>query len=407
MKELESIKLRLSNKDPEIRINALFDAYEYDTEGINLVIQALADESRKVRQAALIFLAESKREIARQALWNYLPFSKMQCLYTIDQFKFDSFNTEQFHPDYFAIANYNNTLVSYWDTAYKASGVAVWDLKTGNLQKNCYLMAHEFGLGQNGKVFITSFQDLLYVFESKTLEQINNDRYQFMCDGCQPEVGAFAVCATKKPLIAKGDHMGGRGNLEIWNYQTFSLSLNYEFEHLLFFPFNSDLYHEDTRKSSLFFTPDGDFLIASFLAQEQRSLIKIWDTETTELVQTVESLSKLTITSVGMHPDGTIIACGIREGKVCAWELQTDKIIYSNEEMSPCILSDDGRVLIYATDKHEIVVRDLVSEQELCRLTGHNAPIAYITLSTDYEFIASYSTDKQIKIWGMANLDLK
>lgn len=69
--------------------------------------------------------------------------------------------------------------------------------------------------------------------------------------------------------------------------------------------------------------------------------------------------------------------------------------------MCPCILSNNGRVLIYATAKYEIVVRDLVKEQELCRLTGHKAPIAYLTLSEDYEFIASYSTDRQIKIWGI------
>ena len=70
-------------------------------------------------------------------------------------------------------------------------------------------------------------------------------------------------------------------------------------------------------------------------------------------------------------------------------------------EMCPCILSDNGRILIYATANYKIVVRDLVKEQELCRLTRHKAPIAYLALSEDYEFIASYSTDRQIKIWGI------
>ena len=69
-------------------------------------------------------------------------------------------------------------------------------------------------------------------------------------------------------------------------------------------------------------------------------------------------------------------------------------------------MGKNGRVLIYATANYEIVVRDLVEEQELCRLTGHNAPIAYLSLSKNYEFIASYSTDRQINIWGMANSSL-
>lgn len=45
--------------------------------------------------------------------------------------------------------------------------------------------------------------------------------------------------------------------------------------------------------------------------------------------------------------------------------------------MSPCILSTDGRVLIYATAKHEIVIRDLVADRELVTLQGHKTAIAY------------------------------
>ena len=92
------------------------------------------------------------------------------------------------------------------------------------------------------------------------------------------------------------------------------------------------------------------------------------------------------------------------EDKLCVWELQSDRIIYSVNEVSPCILSTDGRVLIYATANHEIVMRDLVGDRDLCRLQGHDAPIAYLALSEDRQFLASYSTDRQIKIWGIPNL---
>ena len=62
---------------------------------------------KEVRQSALLLLSKSEAEITKQALWNYLPFSKMQCLHTITEFKFNSFDTK-YHPDYFAIANYDN-----------------------------------------------------------------------------------------------------------------------------------------------------------------------------------------------------------------------------------------------------------------------------------------------------------
>ncbi len=161
MENLEQIKLLLSNSDPEVRINALFDAWEYQEEGIKLIIKTLDDKARKVRQTSLLLLIESKTKIAKQALWNYSLFSKIECLNTIDNFNFDSFETNEYHPDYFAIANFNNSLVAYWDITYKSSGVAIWDLETGNLKKDYDLTAHEFGLGKNGKVFISAYQDII------------------------------------------------------------------------------------------------------------------------------------------------------------------------------------------------------------------------------------------------------
>lgn len=57
--------------------------------------------------------------------------------------------------------------------------------------------------------------------------------------------------------------------------------------------------------------------------------------------------------------------------------------------------------MIYATVKREIVVRDLVADRELVTLQGHDAPIAYLALSEDRQFLASYSIDRQIKIWAI------
>ena len=113
MKKLEQIELQLSNEDPEIRIDALFDAYECGEVGIGLVARVLKDKNRKVRQAALMLLAESEIEITKQALWNYLPFSKMQCLRAVTEFKFNSFDTEGLDPDYFAIADRYNSIARH------------------------------------------------------------------------------------------------------------------------------------------------------------------------------------------------------------------------------------------------------------------------------------------------------
>ena len=411
MNKLKQIKFQLLNTDSEVRINTLFDAWEYKEEGTKIVAQALKDRAIKVRQAALLLLRESETKIAKEALWDYLPFSKIKCLHTITELEFNSFETknylktQEYHPDCFTIANYSDSLVTYWYIDYKCSGVAIWDLETGTLKQDYDLMAHEFGLGKNGKFFITSYQSLNFVYELETGKQINNDLDMFFSD-INPSNGEFAVCKSDKTLMAKFHQTGYTGEFEIWNYENYSCLLNFQFSNLHLFTDNIPWSKKVLYITPLIFTPDGKFLIARFRDRKGQYVIKIWNTNTNQIIQTIDNLPVLTILSVGVRPNKTIIACGIREGKVCAWELQTDKIIFTTDEMCPCILSDNGRVLIYATASYEIVVRDLVKEQELCRLTGHNAPIAHLTLSEDYEFIASYSVDRQIKIWGMPNHDL-
>ena len=417
MKEFEQIELQLSNEDPEVKINAFFDAYEYGEAGIKLVAQALEDKTRKVRQSALVLLAESETEIARQTLWNYLPFSKMQCLHTIKEFRFDSFDTKGFDPDYFSIADRDNTLVAYWDITYKASGATVWNLETGEAQKDFWLMAHGFGLGKKGKIFISSYQDVIMPPQKIETQKLPDNYLEGISKMRGIDPMGFAVAKNDNPLVSVVEAIqttkiesNGKvsvilGKLRIWNYETYSCLLDDEFENLVL-P-QSNYFGYPIKKSTNFsippitFTSNTRFLIACLMNKHKNYIIKVWDIKAAKLIQTIYNLPNLAITSASVCPNGTIIACGIREGKVCAWELQTDKNIFTTDEMCPCILSNNGRVLIYATANYEIVVGDLVKEQELCRLTGHKAPIAYLTLSEDYEFIASYSTDRQIKIWGI------
>ena len=410
MKELKQIELQLSDKDPEVRINALFDAYEYGEAGIKSIAQALEDKTRKVRQAALILLGESKAEIAKQALWNYLPFSKIQCLHTIRELNLNCVHPEFHHFEHLSIANCNNKLVSYW-YLNKDSCHHLWDMATGKLERCLCSRSNQFALSQNGLKSIFSHYECLFVAD---LSQASD--YLIGCDILTetPNYNAFAI-ATAKTLVAIGSTFGGHRNgvLQILDYKNNIFCLNYPFErsalsaHYIYTDTDNpeDLWKKTL--SPLFFCPGDEILIAHFVPNRLHSNIKLWNVKSGKLIQSIENIPKLTITSVGLYSDETIIACGIRENKVCTWELQTDKIIFTTDEMCPCILSDNGRVLIYATANYEIVVQDLVREQELCRLTGHKAPIAYLTLSEDYEFIASYSTDKQIKIWGIPDRIMK
>lgn len=420
MKELKQIELQLSNEDPEVRINALFDAYECGEAGIKLVTQALKDRNRKVRQAALVLLTESDAEIAQQALWNYLPFFKMQCLHTITELDLNCQNSQSHHFQHLTIGNCNNKLVSYW-YLNKDSCNHFWNMATGKLEKCLCSRSNQFALSKNGKEAVFNHYDLLYYAKVKEAYKCSTGlaNYFVGLEECtiataSPSYNAYTIC-SRETLVAIGSTFGGYrdGELQIVDYKNNILRFHYSFQklalstHYVYLNTNDSKDLWKTTLSPLFFTPDDKILIAHFVPNRLYSDIKLWNVNSGELIQTIENIPKLTITSVSLHPDGTIIACGIRGEKVCVWELQTDKIIFATDEMCPCILSNNGRVLIYATANYEIAVRDLVQEQELCRLTGHNAPIAYLTLSEDYEFIASYSTDRQIKIWAIPDYSLR
>ena len=423
MESLAAIEQRLDSADLEVRINALLDAWEYGTAGIELAIDALEDSAREVRQSALLLLSESEAKIVQQALWNYLPFARMQCLRTIAEFNLDCPNphyAEFHHLTNFAIADFNDTLITYWILP-KYSCLHVWDMKTGMSIEVLDSMTNHIALRLNGAEIVCNWYERLNVTKTSNLDEHDLGYKAVIETPCHE---AFTVC-RKETLVAIGlsnDIFSTKINngivvgvtravkvrsLKIINYETNNCCFHYSFEvllatHFIFKGINEGHSWKDNI-SPLFFTPDDRTLIAHFIPNRLRSTVKLWDVKSGALIQTIENLPRLTITSVGVRPDETIIVCGIREEKVCAWKLQSDRIIYTVAEVSPCILSTDGRVLIYATANHEIVMRDLVADRELCRLQGHNAPVAFLALSEARQFLASYSTDRQIKIWGITN----
>ncbi|WP_413174823.1 WD40 repeat domain-containing protein [Anabaena azotica] len=328
----------------------------------------------------------------------------VNCLYTIKEFKLNCSDTQVHHPYYFAIADYNNTLVCYWDLSYKASQLSIWDLETGEHKRDFELaQAHEFGLGKNGKVCVVNFQDFVWKLDIETQELIGNHANNIMSISMS-NPRCFAICSTQT-LFVVGNSVGNRGEFEVWNYETYSRHLHHQFEGV-------GLTAQGTSFSSskpealidqltpFLFTPDGKILVVTFKKPNKRKL-QIWDLETGELLQTLDDLPISIMNALAISADGNIFACGTRESQVCVWELISDKILYQSTEVSPCLMSADGRILIHCTKEFEIVVWDLVENQERCKLSGHTAPIVYITMSSDRQFIASYSLDRSIKIWGL------
>ena len=72
---IEGAKTRLSSLDIKIRVSALSSAINYGDAGLDLVIQALQNESKQLQRAAYCLLRKRDEEKVKQALQNYKPWN--------------------------------------------------------------------------------------------------------------------------------------------------------------------------------------------------------------------------------------------------------------------------------------------------------------------------------------------
>ncbi len=227
-----------------------------------------------------------------------------------------------------------------------------------------------------------------------------------------PLFRCFKVYDRNKSLVAFGStDYRQKEVFEIWNYKKNICCLEYHFDNMRLTSNrkrNNSLNEQDSLIncnciSPFTFSPEAKFLLVRYQKDSIRNhycLLQLWKIETGKLIQETDNLPLLAVHTLA-NSHGKIIASGIREDKVCVWELQTDTIIKFFPYVSPTLLTADGRIFIYCNDRHDIVVYDLDRELELVTLKGHIAPIGYLAMSSNREFIASYSVDKTIRIWGI------
>jgi hypothetical protein len=88
---IEGVKRRLENEIVDVRIKALSDALNYQEAGLNLVIEALEDDSLQVKSFASRLLKEFGGEKGKQALLEFDPY-----LYFT---KLEDWEVEEFDPE--------------------------------------------------------------------------------------------------------------------------------------------------------------------------------------------------------------------------------------------------------------------------------------------------------------------
>lgn len=77
---IDGVKLRLSSPVVEVRVAALNDALNYGDAGLEVVLQALQDESRQVQRSAYQLLRKRQEPQVKQLLQKYKPWQRFERL---------------------------------------------------------------------------------------------------------------------------------------------------------------------------------------------------------------------------------------------------------------------------------------------------------------------------------------
>ncbi|WP_339374041.1 WD40 repeat domain-containing protein [Crocosphaera watsonii] len=170
-------------------------------------------------------------------------------------------------------------------------------------------------------------------------------------------------------------------------------------------------------------------LDGKYLATESENTIKIWEVKTGKLVRTLTGHSD-SVVSVAYSPDGKYLASGSWDNTVKIWEVKTGKSIRTLTGFSGWLssltsisYSPDGKYLAarcnIARVSHDSMLDDTVKKWDvghpICTwevatgkviqtLTGHASNINSVAYSPDGKYLASSSSDRQIKIWRVEQI---
>ena len=199
---IEGVKNRLSSAIEEQRIAALQDAIKYGEAGLDLVIQALQDESEQVEKAAYRLLRERVEPRVKQILQGYNPWRLFEYL-PIFNWHSDSVKSIAISPD-------GQTFVSgSWDNTIK-----IWNLHTRELIGN--LTAHSsqvesVAISPDGQTFVSGSADTtIKVWNLHTGEYIRT------LVGHSSKVPSVAISPDGQTLVSGSFDK----TIKVWNLHT-------------------------------------------------------------------------------------------------------------------------------------------------------------------------------------------
>ncbi|BBM86652.1 protein kinase domain-containing protein [Candidatus Uabimicrobium amorphum] len=160
-------------------------------------------------------------------------------------------------------------------------------------------------------------------------------------------------------------------------------------------PGGKNIYNE---KSSISFSPDGNFLV--FNTCNNSLLIHDLITKKDRKVTFPSRVD-----SVTFSPDGKYVAVGLENNKVYLYDIDQDvKYLFEGHcgSIEQVVFNCQGTLLASAAKDFKIKIWDLSTHQLLHTFEGHNALINAIAFSPDGTILVSASCDRAVRTWNIS-----
>ena len=149
---------------------------------------------------------------------------------------------------------------------------------------------------------------------------------------------------------------------------------------------------------SIAFTYDGSRLITG----SHDKTAKIWDVQTSELIQTFAKGHADAITAVGSHLGGRRVMTASRDGSARIWNAETGRAIrgYRGHE-GPIVAMAVGGDLLTASEDGSARLWKAGTGWELRAFRGHTVPSHPVGLSHDGRTMLTFSSGRGPKLWDL------
>jgi WD40 repeat protein len=141
------------------------------------------------------------------------------------------------------------------------------------------------------------------------------------------------------------------------------------------------------------------------LAGSADKTIKLWDPATGEQIGELRGHDDQ-VTSVAFSPDGTLIASGSKDKTVRIWDAARHTEIGTlrghEGAVTSVAFSRDGTRIASGSIDETVRIWDAVQRKQITELRGHTRMVSGVAFSPDGNLIASGSADTTVRLWDVA-----